>query len=84
MKIIRGAQPIRPYDPPTSIVRTRSEPCADQDCVVLTAALATGPANIIEHGRWGSYNAILRWRHTDTASLYFLTDVRDTAEPDTA
>ena len=57
---IEGAQPIRPYEPPISIVWTQGEPCTDADCALLTAALAAGDAAIIEYGHWGVYNMILR------------------------
>jgi hypothetical protein len=74
---VQAAQPIRSYEPPISIVWTRGEPSSDADCLLLTAALASGHADIIEHGRWGRYNVILRWRHADERPLYFLADVVD-------
>jgi len=72
---VQAAQPIRPYEPPISIVWTRGDPASDADCLLLTAALASGHADIIEHGRWGRYNVILRWSHADEKPLYFLADV---------
>src|ERR1700737_2409583 len=56
MLSVEGAQPIRAYEPPISIVWTQGEPCTQADCVLLTAALAGGDADIIEYGRWGVYN----------------------------
>jgi hypothetical protein len=81
MRIVRRAQPIRTYEPPISIVWTRGEPCTDRDCAVLTTALRSGDADIIEHGRWGPYNAILRWSHPEEKRLYFVADVREAAQP---
>jgi hypothetical protein len=75
MSTVRAAQPIRSYDPPISIVWTRGEPSSDADCLLLTAALGSGHADIIEHGRWGRYNMILRLSHTEEKPLYFLADV---------
>ena len=80
MVSVEGAQPIRPYEPPVSIVWTRGEPCTGADCVLLTAALASGDAAIIEFGRWGRYNVVLRWSSANEVAFYFLADVRD-AEP---
>jgi hypothetical protein len=77
MLSVEGAQPIRPYEPPISIVWTRGEPCTDADCVLLTAALASGDARMIERGRWGPYDVILRWSHADEDLRYFLAAVRD-------
>jgi hypothetical protein len=82
MGIVRRAQPIRTYEPPTSIVWTRGEPCTDQDCAVLTTALRSGNADIIEHGGWGPYNVILRWSHPKEQPLYFLADVCEAAAAD--
>jgi hypothetical protein len=78
---IEGAQPIRRYEPPISIVWTQGEPCTDADCVLLTAVLGRGEADIIERGRWGPYNAIVRWRHAQERPLYFLVEFGD-AVPD--
>jgi hypothetical protein len=77
MGTFQAAQPIRTYEPPISIVWTRGEPSSDADCLLLTAALASGKAHIIEHGRWGRYNVILRLSHADEKSLYFLANVAD-------
>jgi hypothetical protein len=82
MGTVEAAQPIRSYEPPISIVWTRGEPCTEADCLLLTAALRSGDAGIIEHGCWGAYNAILRWSHGEEKPLYFLADVRDTEPTD--
>ena len=82
MLSVEGAQPIRRYEPPISIVWTRGEPCTEADCVLLTAALARGEAHLVEYGRWGPYNAILRWSHAEEEPLYFLADVRGAAAAD--
>ncbi len=84
MLSVEGAQPIRAYEPPISIVWTRGEPCTEADCVLLTAALTSGDADIIEYGRWGVYNLILRWSHANESALYFLADVRDSEPTDAA
>ena len=77
MGTVQAAQPIRSYEPPISIVWTVGEPSSDADCLLLTAALASGHADIIEHGHWGRYNVILRLSHAEEKSLYFLADVGD-------
>jgi hypothetical protein len=82
MNVIKGAQPIRPYGPPISLVWTRGEPCTEQDCAVLTTAVRSGDAETIEHGRWGPYDVILRWNHPDGEPLYFLADVQEAASAD--
>jgi hypothetical protein len=82
MGSIEAAQPIRAYEPPISIVWTRGEPCNEADCLLLTAALRHGDVDIIEHGRWGPYNAILRWSQADGKALYFLTALRGCAPTD--
>jgi hypothetical protein len=78
MRIVEAAQPIRKYAPPISIVWTEGEPSTEGDCLLLTAALASGDADIIEHGHWGRYNMILRWSHTEELPFFFLADVRET------
>jgi hypothetical protein len=75
MGTVQAAQPIRTYEPPISIVWTRGEPSSDADCRLLTAALTSGHADIIEHGRWGRYNVILRWSQAEEKPRYFLADV---------
>ena len=82
MRSVEAAQPIRPYAPPISMVWTQGEPCTETDCTVLTVALRRGDADIIELGRWGPYNAILRWSHAEEKSAYFLADVQETAKAD--
>jgi hypothetical protein len=79
---VSGAQAIRPYDAPISIVWTQGEPCDEAYCALLTAALACGDADIIEHGRWGPYNAILCWPHPDARAAYFLVEAYDTQSDD--
>jgi hypothetical protein len=82
---VQAAQPIRTYESPISIVWTRGEPFSDADCRLLTAALTSGHADIIEHGHWGRYNVILRLGQPEEKSLYFLADVVDadqTGEPE--
>jgi len=82
MRIVEAAPPVRPYEPPISIVWTQGEPSTEADCILLTAALRSGDADIIELGRWGPYNAILRWSHAEEKSAYFLADVQETAKAD--
>jgi hypothetical protein len=77
MSTVQAAQPIRAYEPPIAIVWTRGEPSSDADCLLLTAALTRGDADIIEHGHWGRYTVILRWRHAEEKPLYFLADLVD-------
>jgi hypothetical protein len=77
MGTVHAAQPIRSYEPPIWMVWTEGEPSSGPDCLLLAAALASGHADIIEHGHWGRYNVILRLRHADEKSLYFLADVGD-------
>jgi hypothetical protein len=72
---IVAAQPIRPYTSPMSVVWTRGEPCTEVQCHLLTTALADGTAKVIESGRWGQYNAILRWSPNENMSLYFLGEL---------
>jgi hypothetical protein len=81
---IDGAQPIRPYEPPISIVWTQGEPCTEADCLLLSAVLTSGEAHIIERGHWGPYNAILRWSVSDDGPRYFLADVREGGTPPTS
>jgi hypothetical protein len=81
---IEGAQPIRPYEPPISLVWTQGEPCTDADCALLTAALAAGDAAIIENGHWGVYNMILRVGRAGEDAHYFLVDVRNVEPTDAA
>ena len=85
MLSVEGAQPIRQYEPPISIVVwTRGDPCSDADCVLRTAALASGPAHSIEYGRWGIYNLILRFRDDAGKARYFLADGRYSEPTDAA
>ena len=84
MVSVAGAQPIRPYEPPISIVWTQGEPCTDADCLLLVAALANGDAAIIEHGSWGPYNMILRVGRATQNRRYFLAEVRDVEPTDAA
>ena len=81
---VEGAQPIRPYKPPISIVWTQGEPSTEADCVLLTAALANGDADMIEYGRWGVYNVILRLGDAAANARYFLADVREVEPTDAA
>ena len=84
MLSVDGAQPIRPYEPPISIVWTQGEPSTDADCALLTAALAGGDADLIEYGRWGPYNVILRVGPAAQNARYFLADVRRIEPTDAA
>ena len=84
MLSVEGAQPIRPYEPPISIVWTQGEPCTDADCALLTAALAAGDAAIIEYGHWGVYTMILRVGRAGQDAHYFLVDVRNVEPTDAA
>ena len=81
---IGGAQPIHPYEPPISIVWTEGEPSTAADCVLLTAALANGDAAIVEYGRWGVYNVILRVGRDVRNARYFLADVHNVEPTDAA
>jgi hypothetical protein len=74
----------KPSTPPISIVWTQGEPSTDADCVLLTAALANGDAAIIEYGRWGVYNAILRVGRATRNARYFLADVHNVEPTDAA
>jgi hypothetical protein len=84
MLSVDGAQPIRPYEPPVSIVWTQGEPSTNADCALLTAALASGDADLIEYGRWGPYNVILRVGRTAQTARYFLANVRNVEPTDAA
>ena len=77
MGTVHAAQPIRSYEPPHPDGVDQGEPSSGADCLLLAAALASGHADIIEHGRWGRYNVIVRLRHAEEKSLYFLADVGD-------
>ena len=82
MQIVAGAQPIHAYGPPTGLVWTTGEPCTESDCLALMGALSRGEIEIIERGRWGSYNVILRWSATDGDARYVLAELHDTpADP---
>jgi hypothetical protein len=78
VRSVEAGQPIRKYEPPISLVWTAGEPSTEGDCLLLTAALASGDADIIERGHWGRYNMILRWSHAEETPLYFLADVQET------
>jgi hypothetical protein len=84
MITIEGAQPIRPYEPPISIVCTQGEPCSDANCALLTAALGVGDAAIIEYRHCGVYNMILRVGGAGQDAHYFLVDVRNVEPTDAA
>ena len=84
MLSVHGAQPIRPYEPPISIVWTQGEPCTEADCVLLTAALTNGDADILEWGRWGVYNAIVRLGDAAQNWRYCLADLRNIEPTDAA
>ena len=81
---VEGAQPIRPYEPPISIVWTQGEACTADDCLLLAAALRGGDADIIELGRWGPYNAILRVDRASQNARYFLAEMREVEPTDEA
>ena len=72
---VEGAQPIRPYAPPISIVWTEGEPADPATCALLAAALAGGDAEAVEYGYWGRYNVILRVGRSEQNARYFLADV---------
>ena len=84
MLIVDGAQPIRRYEPPISMVWTQGEPSSDADCALLTAALASGDAQHIEYGRWGPYNVILQVGRAAQNARYFLANVRNLEPTDAA
>jgi hypothetical protein len=84
MLSVEGAQPIRPSEPPISIVWTQGEPSTDAACALLAAALAGGDADLIEYGRWGPYNVILRVGRAAQNAHYFLADVRNIEPTDAA
>jgi hypothetical protein len=77
MRVIKAAQPIRRYGPPSWMVWTVGEPCTDQDCAVLTFALQRGEIELVEQGRWGSYTVILRWTDPERTSRFFLAELGD-------
>jgi hypothetical protein len=66
------------------MVWTRGEPADSETCVLLTAALAGGDADLIEFGRWGPYNVILRVGRTTENTRYFLAEVREQSPEDAA
>jgi hypothetical protein len=79
MTVIESAQPIRRYGPPSSVVWTSGEPCVEEDCAALTLALCQGEVEVIEHGRWGTYNVILRWSRLEPKPRYFLAELQEVA-----
>ena len=81
---IEGAQPIRPYEPPVSIVWTHGEPSDEATCALLVAALAGGDAEIIEYGHWGPYNVIVLIGRNAQNARYFLANVRNVEPTDAA
>jgi hypothetical protein len=82
MRVISGAQPIRRYGPPSYVVWTAGETCTEQDCAALTIALHRGEVEVIEHGRWGPDNVILRWTYPERTPWYLLAELRDAAPAD--
>jgi hypothetical protein len=60
------------------MVWTSGEPCTGDHCAALTLALRRGEIQIIEHGRWGPYEVIVRWTHPEVTPLYFLAELGDT------
>jgi hypothetical protein len=84
MTVIESAQPIRRYGPPSSVVRTSGDPCTGQECAALTIALHRGEIEIIEQGRWGPYNVILRWAYPERKPSYLLAELRDAAPADSS
>jgi len=82
MRLIKNAQPIRRYGPPSSVVWTSGEPCTEQDCRALTIALHEGQAEVIEHGRWGPYNVILRWSCLERKAWYFIAELHEAPRAD--
>jgi len=72
-----NGQPIRPYGPPNYLVWITDQPCTTLECAQLTAALATRAAEIIEHGHWGPYNAVMQWRHAETTPTSYLVELAD-------
>jgi hypothetical protein len=81
--IIRGAQPIRTYGPPSYVVWTSGEPCTQEECAALTIALNQGEVELIEQGRWAPYNAILRWTYPERQPRYFLAELHDATPAET-
>lgn len=76
--VIKGAQPLRRYGPPSWVVWTSGEPCREEDCAALTIALNQGEVELIEQGHWGPYNVILSWAHPGHKPSFFLAELRDT------
>jgi len=82
MRVVRGAQPIRSYGPPSYVVWTSGEPCSEAECAALTLALHLGEVEVIEQGRWGAYNVILRWTSPARKPWYLLAELRNAAPAD--
>jgi hypothetical protein len=72
MEIVKGAQPLRRYGPPSWIVWTSGDPCSDELCAALSAGLARGEVDIVEHGRWGPYKVIVCWTIPEHQPQFFL------------
>jgi hypothetical protein len=48
----------------------------------LTLALHRGEVEVIEQGRWGTYNVILRWTSPERKPRYLLAELHDAAPAD--
>ena len=77
MRIIRGAQPIRSYGPPSWMVWTAGDPFGDEECAALNRALEHGEVEVVERGRWGRYNVIVCWRNPEHPPLFCLAELGD-------
>jgi hypothetical protein len=77
MPVIKAAQPIRRYGPPSWVVWTTGEPCTEEDCVALSVAVEQGEVELVERGQWGPYHAILCWRHPNRRPSFFLVEFGD-------
>jgi hypothetical protein len=49
---------------------------------VAFAPLHRGEVEVIEHGRWGPDNVILRWTYPERTPWYLLAELRDAAPAD--
>jgi hypothetical protein len=72
VQVIRNAEAIRPYGPPSYLVWSTGQVCTGLECAELTTALRTGAAWIAEFGRWGLYNAIVQWPNASKRQSYLV------------
>jgi len=57
------------------LVWTSGEPCAPEECALLTSDLQSGQVEVVEDGRWGPYDTIVKWMDSDGAPRYFLVEL---------